>query len=230
MSAPPPPPGNGERDLASDVERIHRPLMREPREPEEGREAAPWWVVTTVVLALFWGGFYLGRFGGDFRLGVHQAFPAPDLQVAREVRESELQAELDPIAHGESIYDRLCRSCHQPDGRGVPGAFPPLVGSEWVTGDPRLLVNIVLHGLMGPIEVAGSTFDGAMPAWGAQLDDEEVAAVASFVRQWQANEAPPIEEALVRELRAAHADRAQPWTGEALRAAVPGEQPAGDAS
>ncbi len=58
----------------------------------------------------------------------------------------------------------------------LPGVFPPLVGSEWVTGPPETLVRIILNGLQGPIEVAGQTYNGAMPAWAQQLSGQEIAA------------------------------------------------------
>ena len=65
--------------------------------------------------------------------------------------------------------------------QGLPGVFPPLDGSEWVNGDARIVANILLHGVSGPIAVKGSNFSGAMPPF-AQLSDAELAAVASHVR------------------------------------------------
>lgn len=204
-------------DLEPDVERIHRPISREPSDPDEGREPPPWWVWTATVLAIFWGGFYLGRFGGDFQLGIHEAFPSAEQEVVREVREARQLQEMDPVAHGQQVYENLCQACHQPDGNGLPGAFPPLVGSTWVTGSEDTLVRILLGGLSGPIEVAGSTYNGAMPGWREQLSDQDLAAVATFVRQWRENGAPPVEPATVARLRAQSADRAAPWTAPELR-------------
>lgn len=54
----------GRQDLEPDVERMHRPLFREPRDPLEGGEPAPWWVWAAAVLVIFWGGWFLGRHGG----------------------------------------------------------------------------------------------------------------------------------------------------------------------
>ena len=58
-------------DLQPDVERIHRAIAREPHDPIEGREPAPWFFVASIALALFWGGWYLGRYGGEFGLATH---------------------------------------------------------------------------------------------------------------------------------------------------------------
>jgi len=94
----------------------------------------------------------------------------------------------------------------------VPNQFPPLVGSEWVVGNEERLVRIILHGVTGEIEVEGETFNGAMPTWGAMFKDDEVAAVASYVRRSWGNKAPPILTATVTRVRAQHASRTTPWT------------------
>ena len=64
---------------------------------------------------------------------------------------------------GSRIFATTCVVCHQVDGAGKEGIYPPLAGSEWVMGDEAKLVRIILHGLTGPVEVAGETFSGAMP-------------------------------------------------------------------
>lgn len=222
MSAPGGPEGPGARgagglDLEPDVERIHRPLYREPRDPSEGREPAPWWVWVASVLAIFWGGFYLGQYGGTFGIATHRAFPGIERAVEREVRETAAVRAAEPVAAGRRVYERVCQTCHQPDGFGVPGAFPPLRGSSWVTGPETRMLRIVLHGLRGPVEVSGVTYDGVMPAWGSQLSDEEVAAVATFVRQWDPNDAPPVDPEAVARVRGATSGRGEPYTAAQLQ-------------
>jgi hypothetical protein len=106
----------------------------------------------------------------------------------------------------------------------VPGAFPPLVGAEWVTGPQETLVRILLHGLAGPVQVAGATYEGAMPAWKDVLKDEEIAAIATYLRQWSPNAAPAVSGAQVTALRDAHADRTAPWSASELRA-IEGQAP-----
>ncbi len=198
-----------------DVEVIHRTLLREQGDPEEGREPAPWFVLAAILIGLFWGGWYLGRYGGSFGPATHVAFSGAAAS-APGVSDS---GEVDMLALGQRTYNANCQACHQSDGQGVPGAFPPLIGSDWVTGPPETVVRILLHGLQGPIEVAGAVYNGLMPAFSGTLTEQQIAAVATYIRQWDANEAAPVETAIVEAVSEAHADRNQPWTAELLRAA-----------
>lgn len=117
-----------------------------------------------------------------------------------------------PDADGEKVYNSRCMSCHQMDGKGIPGVFPPLNESEFVVGSPQRLVRIILHGMMGETTVKGVTYSGMMPPWGSFLSDEEVAAVITYIRSNFDNDASAITPELVAEIRAATADRKQPWT------------------
>lgn len=123
-------------------------------------------------------------------------------------------------ADGAKVYATVCSSCHQASGQGVPGAFPPLAESEWVTGDPARLVKIILHGVTGEIEVAGEIYAGMMPPWGGGLNDAEVAAVSTYVRSNFGNEAEPVTADLVKRLRAEYASRKTPWTPQELAVAA----------
>ena len=90
----------------------------------------------------------------------------------------------DPAMHerGAAIYARTSIACHGPDGKGVPGAFPPLDGSTWATGDPTIPARIVLLGLQDPIEVNGLKFENIKPPH-TDLKDPEIADVITYVRQ-----------------------------------------------
>lgn len=217
-------------DLQPDVERLHRAIRREPHDPTEGRERVPWFFVATIVVALFWGGWYLGRHGGDFDTTAHIAFAARQAGIAAASAEQTAVAVSDPVSAGRTVYENNCQSCHQASGDGVPGVFPPMIGSEWVTGEPSRLVRILLHGMQGPVEVAGATYNGAMPAWGGVLRDEEIAAVATYVRQLGTNEAGVVTTALVRAVEETEANRSTPWTAAELQRAPPVSAPGGDAS
>lgn len=206
---------DGHTDLEPDVEGIHRPISRESRDPIEGREPAPWWVWAAAVLVIFWGGWFLGRHGGTLGPATHVTY-APRVTPPPVPQPASPGAE--PLAAGKRIYTAHCQACHQEHGRGLPGAFPPLVGSEWVTGPPQRAVRIVLHGLSGPIEVAGQGYSGVMPALGTQLSDAEVAAVVTYIRQWTPNQAGPVGAETVTAIRTATGSRAEPWTAEELRA------------
>lgn len=113
---------------------------------------------------------------------------------------------------GAKLFATTCAACHQVSGDGLEDKYPPLNGSEWVTGDEQKLIRIVMHGLSGPVDVAGQTFDGAMPAWGGVLKDPEIAAVATYVRGAWGNKAAPITAATVTAIRAATTARKTPWT------------------
>ena len=206
-------------DLQPDVERLHRAIRREPHDPIEGREPAPWFFTAVVALALVWGGWYLGRYGGEFGLATHVAFATRQPGIAASAGAQAAAAVNDPVAAGQRVYDKNCVGCHQASGKGVPGAFPPVVGSEWVTGSPETLARILLFGLQGPVQVMGATYNGAMPAWKDVLKDEEIAAVATYLRQRAPNAAPAVPASQVAAVRTAHATRTTAWTAAELQSA-----------
>ena len=88
---------------------------------------------------------------------------------------------------GQEVYETggsggiACLTCHQADGKGLSGTFPPLVGQKDIMGDCVKHGGIVVHGLTGEITVDGVKYTGAMPAQ-ASLSDDEIAAVISYER------------------------------------------------
>ena len=116
---------------------------------------------------------------------------------------------------GEMVYEMACLPCHQPEGKGLPAVYPPLSGSEWVRGDASRLIRIVLHGLTGPLTVAGQNFGspGAvpMPALGGMSDDQ-IADVLTFVRGTFGPKAAPVKAAEVQAVRTLAGQRETPWT------------------
>jgi mono/diheme cytochrome c family protein len=115
-------------------------------------------------------------------------------------------------------YGELCAACHQANGAGLEGAFPPLAGSEWVNGPAIVPIAIVLHGLQGEISVKGKTYNGAMMAWGTVLNDDDLAATLTYVRSQWGNRAAPVTAAQVRAVRARLASRKTPFTAAELKA------------
>lgn len=110
---------------------------------------------------------------------------------------------------GQEIYTRICIACHQANGQGVPGAFPPLDGSPYVTGpNVERMASIMLYGLMGPINVKGATFNSVMTPQADALSDAELAAVASFIRSSWSNKASAIEPAVFTKMRQKYGKRA----------------------
>ena len=107
---------------------------------------------------------------------------------------------------GREIYmrDGYCTTCHQPDGQGLEASgFPPLAGSEWVTGSEDRLIKLTTKGLMGPIVVNGKTYPGQVPMtpFGNLLTADETAAVLTYVRNTFGNKAGPISPEKVKEVR-----------------------------
>jgi putative heme-binding domain-containing protein len=131
------------------------------------------------------------------------------------------------LERGSAIYKELCFTCHGADGRGAPLAgapagttmAPPLAGSVRVQGRPEGVVNVLLHGLIGPVE--GRTYQSLMAPMGSN-DDEWVAAAASYARNAFGNSASVVTPAEVAKVRAAAAGRNYPWTAEELDALQPG--------
>ena len=85
------------------------------------------------------------------------------------------------MAAGETVYGNVCAACHQADGMGQAGVYPPLAGAGEYYGSPKNHARILVHGLNGEIVVLGKTYNGAMPAQG-YMSDYELAAVATYVR------------------------------------------------
>jgi len=101
---------------------------------------------------------------------------------------------------GEQVYQSYCIACHQKDGSGVPGAFPPLRETDCVNGEKSVLISAVLNGLQGPIEVNGEPYNNVMTAHDF-LTDEEVAAVLTYVRNSFGNQASEVSAQEVADLR-----------------------------
>ncbi|HEX6225334.1 MAG TPA: c-type cytochrome [Chryseolinea sp.] len=101
---------------------------------------------------------------------------------------------------GNKIFSAYCEACHQKDGKGASGRFPPLAGTDWVTGDKDRLIRVVLNGLEGNIVVNGQNYINAMPQHGF-LSDDEVAGVLTYIRQSFGNNASEINADEVRQIR-----------------------------
>ncbi|MFT5154952.1 MAG: putative heme-binding domain-containing protein, partial [Planctomycetota bacterium] len=109
---------------------------------------------------------------------------------------------------GAEIFarDGHCSTCHQPDGLGLQAAgFPPLAGTEWAIGDEDRLIQLTLNGLLGPIEVSGKHYPGLVPMtpFAGLLDNNEIAAVLTYVRSSWGNQASVITAEKVEQVRVA---------------------------
>lgn len=120
-------------------------------------------------------------------------------------------------AMGQQVY-ATCTTCHMANGQGVAATYPPLAGSEIATGTPEIPIAIVLHGLTGPLEVHGQKYNNVMTPWGPVFNDEQIAAVLTYVRSQWGNNASAITAAQVAKVRAATSSRTTMWTWKELQA------------
>lgn len=156
----------------------------------------------------------LGSYTNDFAKSLVTMLKAAPVTEKEFVRKNTPDAAVHE--RGLAVFGRTCIACHGPDGKGVPGAFPPLDGSSWATGDVSIPARILLAGLQGPIEVAGQKFENMMPPH-TDLKDQEIADVLTYVRQNWTNDATGVSADAIKEVRAKNADRAKPWTADELK-------------
>ncbi|MEM9996686.1 MAG: cytochrome c [Bacteroidota bacterium] len=196
------------------------PLRREIDLPDEGGEAPPMWLWLVVFGVTTFAIFYLGRNIGDFST---TPWGQGEVVVVEEA------APVEP--DGEALYLSRCSNCHQPDGSGVAGVFPPVDGARWVTDSKPVIIRILLHGMNGEMVVRGETYNGNMPAWG-QLSDADLAAIMTHERTSWSNSASPITAAEVAAVRTETAGRTAQWTAAELEpffdAQIEGVAPAAD--
>ena len=170
---------------------LHAAAMREAEEPRDGISPAPVSYLLCCFFLLLWGGWYLGYFGGEWSANGLAERSAGGPVVAGPPQ--------NPMVLGKEVFGS-CMQCHQESGVGVPGSYPPLVGSEYVLGDTRRLAAILLNGLTGEFVVKGQTYNSEMPTW-AVRDDEEIAAVLTYIRATWGNKAAPVSKEFVASVR-----------------------------
>lgn len=124
----------------------------------------------------------------------------PEIRMEDWVRSVAITAgkELD----GKALFEGkgTCINCHQAHGKGIPGVFPPLAGNPHVVaGDGRYVARTILHGRSGKLEVSGQTFNATMPPIGIQqgLSNEEIAAIATYVRSAWGNQGSAVSQEIV---------------------------------
>ncbi len=104
------------------------------------------------------------------------------------------------VISGKLLYQKHCMTCHQVDGVGAQNMIPPLTKTSFVLGAKPALINIILKGMSGEIKVNGDIYDGEMPAQ-ANLTDQEIALILSYVRNSFGNKASAISTIEVKKVR-----------------------------
>jgi len=106
------------------------------------------------------------------------------------------------IDAGRVLYNGTCSVCHQQNGEGLEGVFPPLANSDYLMADTRRSIEVVLNGLVGPVTVNGSPFNSVMPPM-SQLNDDEIANILTFTLNNWGNEGDTVSSGEVAEIREA---------------------------
>ena len=192
---------------------VHAQLMREKEEPQEGFSPVPIFLMFIFAALCFWGGVYLVEHSGGYRWDAYSPDFNPYADAPKPI-------EISLFDRGAKVYRNQCAQCHQADGNGVLGVYPPLVASNWVTGHPQVVSRILINGLNGPIVVNGSNYNGNMPAFGSSglaLSDKDIAGVITYKRQEWGNSASEVTEATIAEYSDLYAGRSVPWQAADLK-------------
>jgi nitrite reductase (NO-forming) len=113
----------------------------------------------------------------------------------------------EQINAGQALFTGTCSTCHQGNGEGMPGVFPPLAKSDYIAADPKRVAQIILHGLQGPVTVNGKDYTSVMPPM-SQLTDDEVANISTYVLNSWGNPGGHVskaEAAVIRQAKPANA-------------------------
>jgi nitrite reductase (NO-forming) len=127
------------------------------------------------------------------------------MQAGSVTKEQQLDA-------GKVLYNGTCSVCHQNNGGGMAGVFPPLAGSDYLMADTRRAIGIVLNGLTGPVTVNGQNYNSVMPPM-SQLTDDEVANIMTYVLNSFGNENGVVSSGEVTEVREATKAERPPGAG-----------------
>jgi mono/diheme cytochrome c family protein len=182
--------------------------IREKEDPDEGIRPLPWFFVMSLGALAMWGAFYIYATPSGDESSFGDQRTVSTLRPAQVVA----GATSNIVVDGKQIYAAKCVACHQTTGLGLTGVFPPLAGAEWVLGDERVLINILLHGIKGPLEVKGVAYSGAMPAW-KSLSDDELAGLLTYIRNDWGNKGTEIKSETVKSQRELTKARSEPYNG-----------------
>ena len=160
--------------------------------------------------AVFFGSIYLAHNSIRFDPLVYND------HASREKPGAPKAVVLTPRDLGKRVFSTTCITCHQANGLGVPGVFPPLAGSDWAQGSEERVIRIVLLGLTGPVTVTGKEFNSSMASLGGLLKDDQIANALTYVRSEWGNNAPEVKAETVARIRAELGSRTAPWSAAEL--------------
>ncbi len=191
-------------------------LKRENPDPTEGDRPWPLYAWIVVMLMVAWATTYFALNTGDGSLagGDRRIIETPQVGEQKAVvKERSIQ---EVMLAGKNSYQGICQACHQPNGLGLAGNFPPLAGSEWVLEDPSIPIKIILHGLAGPIVVKGESYNAIMPGFKDALSDQQIADIVTYIRNSWGNNADAVDEGTVKAIREEFSSKGDAWTAASL--------------
>ena len=195
---------------------VHTQVSREKEEPTELNRPVNIAVMSLMCFLFAAGGYYATEYSGDWRADVFD----PDWQPGVSQNEGpSIDWSNPPVEEllklGGRIYSNNCQACHQANGQGLAGAFPPLDASPWVLDSEERFAKLLLRGLQGQIEVLGAQYNGVMPSYGENglnLKNHELAAVMTYVRQSWSNSAAEVMPDTIAAVREEIADKSGAWS------------------
>lgn len=104
------------------------------------------------------------------------------------------------LKNGELIYQRHCQVCHQANGQGVPGYYPPIIGTKSSRGDKGYLIKVLMYGLSGEVNIEGKKYNGVMSNF-RMLSNKEIADVLNYVRSQGDDNPDPVSPQEVQQIR-----------------------------
>ena len=174
-------------------------------EPSRAETPAPvptWaWILLLVIVA--WSTFYIAQqWNAPEEFASTPTYRSFSGNSGDTNTSSQTTSNNNIASPGATLYRTSCSSCHQANGEGIPGAFPPLSGDPVVTDeDPSRHIEIILFGMQGEA-IDGVEYSSAMPPFSQQLSDEEVAAIVNHERTSWGNDAPTVTADQVQQVRA----------------------------
>jgi mono/diheme cytochrome c family protein len=209
------PQNSGTGSVSSPIAAVHEP------EPVAERRPVPVFIILLLVLLVYLGDMYVMDHGADV-MGKAGPFPHqvyyPQTTFEQLVEANPIDPVQEARRQGQLVFNTVCAACHQANGQGLAGQFPPLAGSEWVKAEgPNRIIRAVLNGLGGPITVSGAGFNNSMPPWKETLSDEQIANVLTFVRSEWGNAAPAVKPDQVKKVREQVASSSGPESEENLK-------------
>jgi mono/diheme cytochrome c family protein len=192
-------------------------------EPTSTLAVVPVWLLVLMLAVVYWATVHFDRHGGWFNAKVYGPYHSIDHVLGFQPASGPNSFNL-----GKAVYHKpSCVLCHQPNGQGTSGQFPPLAGSDWVLEpEPGRIIRAVLHGMQGsPIKINDQSFNfsASMVAWKDTFSDEEIAAVVTYIRQEWGNKASEVKPERVKQVRESTKDRSIPYTPDELMKISPAE-------